>query len=199
MSTAMLLPTDPPPPFKRFTVDEYRQMAEAGILTENDRVELLEGWIISKMTLNPPHNGALDLLEQAIGELVPDGWRMRSQRPITTSDSEPEPDLTVVRGNVRSFTARNPRPDEIGLLVEIADSTLATDRGIKARLYARAGVSVYWIINLKDRQLELHSDPSGPIESPQFGSREVLGPDDEVSFVLEGKELGRIAVRDLLP
>lgn len=198
MSTAMLLPTDPPP-LRRFTVDEYRQMAEAGILTENDRVELLEGWIISKMTLNPPHNGAMDLLERAVGVLVPAGWLMRSQRSISTADSEPEPDLAVVMGNVRSFGSRNPRPNEVGLVVEVANSTLATDRGIKARLYARAEIPVYWIINLKDRQLELLTEPSGPTESPQFGSREVLGGDDEVPFVLEGKELGRIAVRDLLP
>lgn len=204
MSTATLLPPwkidEPPPvPVRRFTVDEYHRMAQLGILGENDRLELLEGWIVPKMTQNPPHGGTIDLVEDALRRRLAEGWRIRIQLPVTTADSEPEPDIAVVKGTTRSFLARHPRPDEVALFVEVADSSRAIDQGTKARLYARAGIPCYWIVNLIDRQLEVLTDPSGPADEPAYGQRQVFGPDDEVPFVLEGKELARIAVRELLP
>lgn len=204
MSIATLLPPwkidEPPPvPVRRFTVDEYQRMAQLGILTENDRVELLEGWIVPKMTQNPPHGGTIELVEDALRHCLTAGWRIRIQLPVTTDDSEPEPDVAVVRGTTRSFLSRHPRPDEVGLIVEVADTSRVIDRVTKARLYARAGIVCYWIVNLIDRQLEVFTDPSGQNDAPGYGKREVLGPDDEVPFVLEGREVARIAVRELLP
>jgi hypothetical protein len=85
------------------------------------------------------------------------------------------------------------------LVVEVADSSLAIDRGTKARLYARTQIPCYWIVNLIDRQLEVLTNPGGPADAPAYGQRQVFGPDDDVPFVLEGTELARIAVRELLP
>src|SRR5436305_4096318 len=85
----------PPAPVRRFTVDEYHRMIQTGILEEDDSVELLEGWIVLKMPRNPPHDVAIDLAREAIETRLPAGWRVRVQSAITTSDSEPEPDLAV--------------------------------------------------------------------------------------------------------
>ncbi len=87
----------------------------------------------------------------------------------------------------------------MGLIIEVADSTLHRDRSTKARLYGRAGIPVYWIINLTDRQLELFTEPTGPDPSPGFRQRQTFGPDDEIPFELDGIEIARFAVRNFLP
>jgi hypothetical protein len=188
-----------PYPVRRFTVDEYHQMIQAGILTEDDPVELLEGWIVLKMPRNPPHDMGIELAEDAVLARLPAGWRVRVQMAITTADSEPEPDLAVVRGSIRSNPGRHPVPEDIGIVIEVADTTLNRDRTDKSRLYARAGIISYWVINLVDRQVEVYTDPSGPDANPSYRQRRDYGIQDSVPFVLDGQQLGQIPVRDLLP
>jgi Uma2 family endonuclease len=189
----------PPVPVRRFSVDEYHRIEEIGVLTEDDRVELLEGWIVPKMVHNPPHDGTIQMIAAAIRACLPEEWCDRIQSSITTQDSEPEPDLAIVRGSVRSFLLRHPGPDEVGLIIEVANSTLNRDRTTKARLYGRAGIPVYWIVNLIDRQLELFTEPTGPDSSPGYRQQRIFGPDDEIPFELDGSEIARFAVRDFLP
>jgi Uma2 family endonuclease len=135
--------TLPPYPVCRFTVDEYHRMIQAGILTEEDPVELLEGWIVPKMPRNPPHDGTIEMAEEAIRRRLPPGWRIRIQSAITTDDSEPEPDLAIVCGGVRTYVTRHPGAADIAVVIEVADAMLARDRREKNRLYARAGISCY--------------------------------------------------------
>jgi Uma2 family endonuclease len=130
----------PTEPVWRFSVAQYHQMIRLGILTEDDPVELLEGWIIHKMPKNPPHRAATKLTRNALEEIVPEGWYVDAQEPITLLDSEPEPDVVVVRGNTRDYLDRHPGSQDLALVVEIADSTLERDRTSKKRLYARAGI-----------------------------------------------------------
>jgi hypothetical protein len=85
-------------PIRPFTVAEYHRMIQAGIFTEDDPVELLEGWITPKMPRNPPHDGTLDRAEDALAGCLPAGWRVRRQKALTLADSEPEPDIVVCRG-----------------------------------------------------------------------------------------------------
>lgn len=193
--------TDEPPPVPiwRFTVEKYQQLGEIGVLGENDRVELLEGWIVPKMVHNPPHDVSVQLTGRVLRAVIPEGWCDRSQATVRTDDSAPEPDVAIVRGSHRDFISRHPEPGEVGLVVEVAESSLSTDRGTKARLYARAQIPCYWIINLIDRQLEVLTNPGGPADAPAYDQRQVFGPDDDVPFVLDGTELARIAVRELLP
>ncbi len=186
-------------PMRRFTVDEYHRMIQAGILTEEDRVELLEGWIVHKMPHNPPHDGTIEVVDDRLRGVLPPGWRIRVQSAITTSDSEPEPDIAVVRGTARTYLARHPGPTDVGLLVEVSDSTLSRDRGEKGRLFARAGIVRYWIVNLIDRQIEVYSEPTGPTLDPSYGRREDYRPGVEVPVVLDGVEIARIPVNELLP
>jgi Uma2 family endonuclease len=186
-------------PIYRLTVAQYHAMAKAGILGEDEPVELLEGWLVRKMTKYPPHSVATTLTRQALERRLPPGWYVPSQEPITTPDSEPEPDLMVVRGNPRDYLERHPGPEAAALVIEVAESSLSQDRGTKKRLYARARVQVYWIVNLIERQVEVYTEPSGPRKRPDFRRRRNYAEVEEVPVLLDGVEVGRIPVRELLP
>lgn len=108
----------------RLTVEQYHRMISAGILTDDDPVELLEGWLVFKMPKNPQHRLATQLTREALTRLIPAGWFVDTQEPITTYDSEPEPDVMIVRGQPRDYANRHPVPAEIALVVEVADATL---------------------------------------------------------------------------
>ncbi len=188
--------TPPPVPVRRFTVEEYLKMIAVGVFVDSERLELLEGWIVPKpMTRNPPHEVAVDLIDERLRQSLPPGWRLRNQASIRTTDSVPEPDFAIVRGEARDSLSRHPIPADLALVIEVSDSTLAEDRTLKARLYARAQITAYWIVNVIDHQIEVHSDPSGAA----YLERTVIGPDGEVALVLDGVEVARIAARDLLP
>jgi Uma2 family endonuclease len=192
------IPQPMPLPTYHFTVEQYHRMIEAGVLTENDRVELLEGRIVPKMTHNPPHDAAVDLTQWALVPVLPAGWRVRVQSAITTADSEPEPDLAVVRGAARRYARSHPRPRDIALLVEVADTTLLEDRNDKCRLYARSRIPVYWIVNLVDSRLEVYTRPRAG-NAPAYRERTDFGVEEAVPLVIAGQEVARIPVRELLP
>lgn len=181
----------------RLSVDRYHAMIAKGILTEDDRVELLDGMLIEKMTKSPPHTVATDLTRRILELMIPEGWCVRIQDPITLAKSEPEPDIAIVRGTVRDFEARHPHAKEVGLVIEVADVSLSRDRGIKQRVYARAGLPTYWIINLVDRQIEIHSEPA--IKKSAYANRVVLQSNETFDVVIGGKSIGKIAVYDCLP
>lgn len=173
-------------------------MGEAGVLTEDDRVELLEGRIVTKMNHNPQHDGTVQLVDEAISDRLPRGYKVRIQSSVTTSDSEPEPDVAVVRGAIRDFLSRHPGPSDLALVVEVAETSLRRDRA-KRRLYARAGIAVYWIVNLVDSQLEVYTEPTGEGASPQYQQTDILRPEQQVSLVIDGQPVGDIPVGRLLP
>jgi Uma2 family endonuclease len=184
----------------RFGVDQYHRIAELGIIGEDEPVELLEGLLVTKMTKNPPHVLATGLVQDALTQLVAGGgWHVSVQDPVTTDESEPEPDVKVVRGARRDYTGRRVGPRDVALVVEISDTSIDEDRGRKKRIYARARIPIYWIVNLVARRLEFHDDPTGPADAPDYRNRRELGPDDEVPVVLDGREVGRVAVGDILP
>ena len=183
----------------RFSVDQYHAMIHTGILTTDDPVELLEGWLITKMSKNPQHSVITQLVRDAVARVIPSGWAVNSQEPITTADSEPEPDIAVVRGDRRQYLDHHPGPPDVSLVIEVADSSLQRDRALKKRLYAAAGISVYWIINLIDSQIEVYTDPSGPGKQPDYRHQQNYGLTDAIVVVIEGREVGRLAVQDVLP
>jgi Uma2 family endonuclease len=192
-------PAVPDVPIYRLTVEQYEAMIETGILTERDPVELLEGWLVVKMTKNPPHIVANALLLARFSRLMPAGWFLAIQDPVATVDSMPEPDAAVIRGEPRDYVQRRPAAADIGLLVEVADTSLEQDRGLKQRAYARATIPVYWIVNLVDRQVEVYSDPTGPTAEPTYRQRRDYTDADTIPVVLDGVEAGSLAARDLLP
>lgn len=183
----------------KFSVARYQKMIETGILTPDDKVELLENYVVLKMPRKPPHDGTIDLLMAAIGLRLPAGWLPRVQQAVEFSDSQPEPDFAVVRGTARSYLARHPRASDIGLLVEVAESSLLRDQRDKARIYARGGIVCYWIVNLPDRQVEVYTQPSGPASTPDYASIQTYASGDRVALVLDGQTVASVAVDDLLP
>lgn len=190
---------DPTLSLYRLSVEQYHRMAEMGILTMADRVELLDGWLVQQKTKNPPHTVSTRATQMALEDVLPPGWCVRSQDPITLAESEPEPDDAVVRGMHRDYRSPHPGPLEVGLAVEVGDTTLATDRSYKQRIYAEAAIPVYWIVNLIDRQIEVYTDPAGSGPAAHYQLRQVFGPNDSVPVVIDGREVGRIPVRDILP
>jgi Uma2 family endonuclease len=183
----------------RLTVEQYHEMVRAGILVDGDPVELLEGWLVQKRTKNPPHTVTIGLVQDEVGPLLGKDFHLNVEGPVTTSDSEPEPDVAIRRGKRRKYLKRHPGPQDTPLAIEVPDTSLHRDRTLKKRIYARARIPVYWIVNLSDRQIEVYTDPTGPARKPDYRQRQDYGPDDQVPVVLDGKEVGRIPVRDLLP
>ncbi|HUG71212.1 MAG TPA: Uma2 family endonuclease [Pirellulaceae bacterium] len=184
-------------PVYRFTVEEYRRLGEAGILNEGHGVELLEGWIVRKMNLNPPHSVSVKLCDSFVQRVLPAGWHTRVQDAIQTSDSEPEPDLAIVRGAIRDYAHRHPTAGDLALLIEVADSSLPRDR-YKCKIYGKAGIPVYWIVNLVDRRVEVYSEPTGPDTNPGYRRRDDFGPHDEVPVLVDGREIARVVASELL-
>jgi Uma2 family endonuclease len=183
----------------RFSVAKYQRMIEAGILTPDDKVELLENCVVLKMPKNPLHDGTLDIIKAVLPGLLPPGWLLRVQQTIVLSDSQPEPDFAIVRGMPRSFLTRHPGPAEIGIVIEVADSSLLRDQRDKTRIYARAGLPVYWIVNLVDRRVEVYSQPSGPTAAPAYGAFQTYQPGDAVPLTLDGTVAATVPAADLLP
>jgi Uma2 family endonuclease len=185
--------------FRRFSVPEYHRLIELGILTEDDNLELLDGYLVHKMSRNPPHDAAIQKGTKKWLRLLPPGWDLRVQSAITLPGSEPEPDFAIVRGDESAYVSRHPTPAEVGLVVEVSDSTLPGDRDDKGRIYARAGIDYYLIVNINDRQVEAYTSPSGPVPDPSFASRVDYRPGDTISLLLGGTALVQVAAQDLLP
>jgi Uma2 family endonuclease len=192
-------PSIAPESLKRFTVEQYHAMIEAGVFADDEDYELLEGWLVHKMGKNPDHWIATDFVRETLEALALAGFFVHCQNPVTTADSEPEPDVALVRGKRRDYRGGNPDPRKVPLIVEVADSSLRRDRGLKKRIYARAKIPVYWILNLVDRQVEIFSQPSGPTKKPDYKKRQVIAADGELPVVVDGREVGRLKVKDLLP
>jgi Uma2 family endonuclease len=183
----------------RLRIEQYHAIIQAGILTDDDSVELLEGWLVFKMPKNPPHRVTTRLVRTALENILPRGWYVDSQEPITLSNSEPEPDIVVVRGDTRQYLDRHPGAEDIALIIEVSDTTLQRDRNVKKRIYARAGISVYWIVNLVEEQVEVYSQPLVEVEQPDYSQRLDFGRSAVIPIIIEGIEIGAIAVDALLP
>ena len=184
----------------RLTVRQFLKMADAGIFRDEDHVELLGGLLVDKMVKHPPHNVAVGKLAAVWNGILPAGWFVREEKSVRLGRwSNPEPDAAVVRGQIDDYVKRDPTVRDIGLIGEVSDTTYTKDRGAKWRKYAAARIPVYWIVNLPQRQIEVYSAPSGKGKTASYRDSKTYGQDDEVPVVLEGRELGRIKVSDVLP
>jgi Uma2 family endonuclease len=181
-----------------FSVEQYERMTELGLLTSSDRVELLEGIIVDKMTQNPPHNAAIDYVRDQLAPLLPPEYRTREQKAVRLGSSEPEPDVVVVRGPAKRYARRHPGAADLFLVIEVADTSLADDRERKGRIYARARLPVYWIVNLRDAVVEVYTSPRAG-KAPGYTTRQDYGRDESVPVVVAGKQLGTVSVNELLP
>jgi Uma2 family endonuclease len=179
----------------RLSIDQYHAMVAADILGEDDPVELLEGLLVYKMSKNPPHTFVTQQLRFVLEALASSEWFINDQEPITLDTSEPEPDVSVVRGQRRDYLRRHPKAQDVALVVEVAEA----DQGAKKRIYARAGIPVYWVVNLVDQRIEVYSNPSGSVTKPDYLTQQFYAHTDEIPVVLAGTTVGTLAVQELLP
>src|SRR5215467_11843109 len=146
---------------RRWTRREYNRLIELGVLHEDEPIELLAGRLVVREPQRTPHAMATQLAAEALRTAFGPGWSVRVQLPIALdAESEPEPDVAVVGGSPRDYPTEHPSAP--ALVVEVAHASLRADRLLKARLYARAGIAEYWIVNLVDRVLEVYRSPTGP-------------------------------------
>jgi len=197
-TTPRVDPTWAPPAesLYRMSLEQYEAMVASGVFSRFDRFHLIRGLLVAKMTQHTPHSTADLLCGAALEQIIPPGWHVRPAKPIRIPSqvSKPEPDRSVVRGGIRDYSQRDPDPPEIALVVEVADSRLREARDL-IPVYGGGGIPVYWIVNLVDRQVEVHSRPG----QRGYRSRKVFKPGQQVPVTIGGQPLRPIAVDDILP
>lgn len=145
----------------RFSVEDYHRMAEAGIFTEDDRVELIEGEVLPMSPIGSRHAACVEKLADSLKQHFNGRAMVRTQNPILLSDhSEPEPDLCVVRPRDDYYASGKPTAADTLLVIEVADATLEYDRQIKLPLYARHGIAEAWLVDLVTNRVEVHRQPT---------------------------------------
>ena len=155
-----------------FNVDEYYAMVEAGILAEDDRVELLDGEIIAMAPIGSRHASCVDRLSEMLFQKLGRRATLRVQGPVRLdSSTEPQPDLLLLER--RDYSETHPGPDDVLLLIEVSDTTAGFDRNEKLSLYARSGISEVWIVDLPAQSVGVYMEPTGS----EYGSSRVVGRD----------------------
>jgi hypothetical protein len=184
----------------RFTVSEYLGMIRSGSIRPDLRLELLGGLLVEPMTKFPPHDFTVHRLARILGTLLPEPWFAREEKSLVLGRYwRPEPDVVVLRGPDDRFRMTEPTASDVALLVEVADSSLTTDRGIKARRYAAVKIPCYWVVNLVDRRVEVLTNPQGRGRAASYSRIETYSDTTLVPVVIDGVEVGTIAVNDILP
>jgi Uma2 family endonuclease len=176
------------------TVERYFALAEEGLIGPDDRVELLEGVVVSMSPRNPPHDAVTNLVHSTLLEAVGSRATVRCQSSMMLGRySVPEPDVAVVAGRARDYMASHPRTAL--LVVEVADASLVQDRLTKAALYAAAGIPEYWIVNIRADCVEVLRDPE--VEAGRYRERVIVGHGERLTLgALPGVE---VATDDFLP
>ena len=165
---------------RRFTLEEYHRMGEVGIFHEDDRVELIEGEIVEMSPIGRLHAATVDRIAHVFSRRLGDRAIVRVQNPIqfTALVSEPQPDVTLLVPKTDFYASGHPGPTDILLVVEVMDSTVAYDRGVKLGLYARAGIVEVWLANVNTRRIEL----CRRLGTDGYGEVQVLQDDESASI-----------------
>ena len=147
---------------RALTVADYHRMGEAGILTERDRVELIEGELVAMSPIGSHHAGTVNAITRLLVQVVAERGVVAVQNPVQLDDrSEPQPDFAVLKPRPDDYRLATPRPEEVLLIIEVADSSLAYDREVKRSLYARHNIPELWIVDLAASEVEVCRAPTG--------------------------------------
>ncbi|MGL4419263.1 MAG: Uma2 family endonuclease [Gemmataceae bacterium] len=187
-----------PFPVMRFTVDDYHLMAARDVFRPGKRIELIWGFLVSNMPPYPPHSFAVTTLTTLFIQMFDTSVVVRSQQPITLpeQDSEPEPDVCLVRPRSHRYIQEHPSAQDVLLVVEVSDSSLVYDRGVKLEMYASAKVPQYWVVNIPERRVEVYTSPL-PGLTPAY--QQVDYYDTSVPLRIDGNEYEPLLVSDLIP
>jgi Uma2 family endonuclease len=176
-----------------FTVEDFHRMGEAGVLTERDRVELIEGEIVDMNPIGLRHAACVDRLTELLAEALQKRATLRVQNPLDVGERTTlQPDLCLLRRSSDFYASRAPTPADTLLVIEVADSSLPYDRGVKLPLYARSGVPEVWLVDLEAGRIEVHREP---MAAGYCLTRRVFPGDRIAPEALPGLEL---AVADVL-
>ena len=202
----MTPPLQPPPtppahesldqyaPIFKLPVERYHELVDAGAF-DDAAVELLEGILVQKMSKDPIHSATTGILQDLLLKLLPIDRVLSLGEPITTSDSEAEPDISIVRGKRTDFLQRHPTPAETDLVIEVANSSLSRDQTLKLRVYAAAGCAEYWIVNTTDRIIQVCGSPRGR----GYETQRIFRRGDRVAVALKGQAIGHIDLDEVFP
>jgi Uma2 family endonuclease len=183
----------------RVSVRQFTKMIGAGVFGEHDHVELLEGLLVDKMVKHPPHNFTVAEIADKFRAVIGPDWVVHEEKSVVLGRfSRPEPDVSIARGPNARYRSVSPSAADLAMLIEVADTSYAKDRGSKWRMYARSRIPVYWIVNLPLRQIEVYSQPAGRGNAAAYQVTAVYAASDEVPVILDGRELGRLKVSDVL-
>ena len=162
----------------RFNTEEYYRMAETGVLRPEARVELLDGEILDMSPIGPFHGGVVNYLNSSLSAFALGRWILAVQNPVRLDEySEPEPDLALLKPVDDFYRTRHPGPEDVFLLIEVADTTVEKDRTVKLRLYGGAGIPEVWIVDLQELALEVYREP----HLTGYSSVTVLRPGQQAS------------------
>lgn len=165
------------PSLMRLNCERYHVLVSSGVLTEEDRVELIDGYLFTKMSIGSKHGGTVNYLNRTLGKLLGDQVIVAIQNPVTIKDySEPEPDVVVAKFREDFYTKSHPYPEDVNLVIEVSDSSLDYDKNIKVPLYASCGIPEVWVVDLNQRQVLVYRQPEGDLYREQL----VFGPGEDV-------------------
>jgi Uma2 family endonuclease len=179
-----------PIPRRRFTVDEYYRMAETGILSPDERVELIEGEIIEMAAIGPRHAMCVDRIDEVMREKLGRTVHIRAQNPIRLSNiTEPQPDITIARR--ADYSTHHPVGEDVFLAIEVSDSTLEKDRTLKQKAYANANIPEFWIVNLPEDVVEVYRNPVGDAyqDIKRVSREDTISPHLLPNLTLTGEEI----------
>lgn len=166
------------PDLRSLTVQDYHRMVETGILTTDERVELIEGQLYTMAAKGTAHSAAITRIDRVLSQRLGNRALLRFQDPVQLNDiSEPEPDVAIVQPDPLDYEDHHPRPQEIFWLIEVADSTLRRDRDLKVPLYGRAGIREYWILDVQEGCLYRFREPG----DQGYGSEQTLSAQDTIA------------------
>lgn len=181
----------------RLSVKQFHVLIASGSVLPEDRIELIFGFLFRKKTTSPRHRVTSRNLFDILIRILPSGWSVQSQEPVTTEDSEPGPDITVFRGQSSDYLDRHPGPGDVAVVVEVADSSLQRDRTDKLSVYARAGIGTYVIVNLTSNVLEVHTQPDSA--GGRYRTVQTLGAGEALALSIPGEAAVEVPVGSVLP
>jgi len=179
---------------RRWSAEDVQHMVQIGVIGEDERFELLDGYLVPKMGMSKAHRGAIFRLAANLPPHLPAGWILMQQCPVALGSFTPEPDSAIIRGPFAAYDSRDIGAADFGIVIEVCDSTLVFVRRGKGRNYALSGVPVYWIVNVADKQIEVYTGPT----ATGYTSRTDYKPGDSVPITLDGAAAGVIAVSELI-
>ena len=180
----------------RISVETYHQMIESGAFGEEESIELIHGYLIKKMPKNRRHAQITQILFSLIAQIIgfDQGWFLSVQDPVTLEDSEPEPDIAIIRGKPSDY-ANHPQAADLGMVIEISDSSLEYDSGVKKQMYALSGVTQYWLVNVEAGQLEVFTEPYAAENEAGYRKRIVYLSTHNAPLELDGNSFGQVDLK----